>query len=71
MVALDRSVMDALSGIHSAVSPYCALGVWTLPTEIRVFFSNLSRFSLISQFLDYSHLPSFVCLPNPPNTFRV
>ena len=48
MVALDRSVMDALSGIHSAVSPYCALGVWTLPTEIRVFFSNLSRFSLIS-----------------------
>ena len=39
--------------------------------KLECFFSNLSRFSLISQFLDYSHHPSFVCLPNPPNTFRV
>ena len=35
------------------------------------FSSYFSRFSRISQLLDYAHLPSYACPHNPPNTFRI
>ena len=35
------------------------------------FSSNFSRFSQISQFLDYAHLLSFACPPNPSWSFRI
>ena len=41
-------------------------------TKIRLLFSSyVSVFSRICQFLDYPHIPSFACPPNPSWTFHI